>query len=475
MNRTAVNQIRYRWLIILLAVTVAPAAELWAQPSGGVRIFDEGLRVRMDKLPEAREVGFDAGGWADYVLLSFDDQARMRHRTLQQFQLRGWSSMNFKGVHKVYVRGMLNWDVWANNDSSVAGRDYDFREKLERAWYEFDLAQLLQNQTGKQQAFGLKVKAGREYSTIGTALVLSMPMDMIDLNLTIRNWRLRAFLGKSLKNSPNIDESPYISSRQERCLWGIEVGYTGLSTHRPFAYYLSNNDRSTAYPRDPTQKYDYSSRYLGIGSEGSILTKNLSYKAELVAEWGKTYSDGAITRQDKICAMAADIQLEYLFDVQTHPRLMVEYIWGSGDNDRVSSTTATVGGNLAGTRDRAFNGLGFRDTGLAFAPKISNINVYVIGAKFLPLEKYGRLFEKMEVGTKVFFYQKDKADGAVSDPTATQQSSWLGWEWDIYCNWRVTSDLFWTIRYGAFQPGAAFDSSNDSCRQFLYTGMTFSF
>ena len=172
--------------------------------------------------------------------------------------------------------------------------------------------------------------------------------------------------------------------------------------------------------------------------------------------------------------MAADLQLQYVFQVNTHPTLMTEYIWASGDGDR-RIATATAGGNLAGTKDHAFNAFGFRDTGIAFAPRISNINVYMIGAKFNPLEKYNRLFKKMELGTKVFFYQKDKADGAISDTTATLNSSWLGWEWDVYCNWRVTSDLSWTMRYGVFQPGAAYDGNNDSCRHFLYTGLTLSF
>ena len=54
-----------------------------------------------------------------------------------------------------------------------------------------------------------------------------------------------------------------------------------------------------------------------------------------------------------------------------------------------------------------------------------------------------------------------------------ERAGYLGWEMDYFANWRVTSDLAWTIRYGAFQPGAAFE--NDTCRQFLYSGVTFSF
>ena len=94
------------------------------------------------------------------------------------------------------------------------------------------------------------------------------------------------------------------------------------------------------------------------------------------------------------------------------------------------------------------------------------------GAGFRPLEHID-LFQKMELGTKALFFQKATESGPISDTTATDGSPWLGWEWDVYCNWRLTSDLAWTVRYGAFLPGEAFEDR--SCRQFLCTGMTFSF
>lgn len=164
--------------------------------------------------------------------------------------------------------------------------------------------------------------------------------------------------------------------------------------------------------------------------------------------------------------------LEYFFNAPTHPRVSAEYLWGSGDGNRRASSTSTVGGNQAGSPDHAFNAFGFRDTGLAFNPAVSNMHIYQIGASFYPFEQH-RLFNKMEVGTKTFFYHKCSPNGAISDTTGTNTSRWVGWEWDVYCDWRITSDLAWTIRYGAFRPGAAF--ANNSCRRFLYTGVTLSF
>ncbi|MHC4981594.1 MAG: alginate export family protein [Planctomycetota bacterium] len=181
-----------------------------------------------------------------------------------------------------------------------------------------------------------------------------------------------------------------------------------------------------------------------------------------------------VSGQDRICAWALDAQLEYLIEAPTHPKVTAEYMFGSGDSDRRLSATSTVGGNRAGTKDRAFNAFGFRDTGIAFGPSISNIHVYSVGASFFPFEKLEPL-RKMELGTKVFFYHKAHDSGPISDTTATGGSRWLGWEWDVYCDWRLTSDLAWTIRYGLFKPGAAFPTGVDSPRHLLYTGVVFSF
>jgi hypothetical protein len=167
--------------------------------------------------------------------------------------------------------------------------------------------------------------------------------------------------------------------------------------------------------------------------------------------------------------------LEYLLRVPTSPRVRFEYIYGSGDGDRMMSSSSTVGGNAPGTSDRAFNSFGFRDTGIAFAPFVSNIHIYTAGVRLFPLEKVHSIFKKMEVGTNVFFYHRDKSNGPISDTTANRGSGWLGWEWDIYCNWRLTSDLAVTARYGMFRPGAGIGPNFNETRHFFYTGMTFSF
>jgi len=476
-RRMRVNSGQVPYLGVLLVM----AAALWSAPAGaqvqdGRRIYDEQLRVQLDRqTPEAREIGFDAGGWFSFGFFNYDDELGEKH-TLRQYELRAWGSLNVKGVHKFYVRGLVGYDDWnaGDNPKSYVG-DEDTDPEIERAWYELDLGRLLSGQVATRPPVGFKVKVGRQFAEIGTALVLSTPLDMIKFDLDVPNWRLMALLGDAIDDTPNIDGSERVATHQDRCFWGLELTYEGLDHHRPFAYFLSNSDSTGATARrltDPRQSFEYSSRYVGLGSRGTLVSPNLRYQAELVGEWGKTYSEGVTAGRDDICALAADVLLEYLFPGKTHPKVMLEYLYATGDDDRRASSSSTTGGNRPGTNDRAFNAFGFRDTGIAFTPKISNLHIYIVGASFFPFEDH-KLFKKLEVGSKAFFYHKDKSGGPISDTTANTTEQWVGWEWDAYCNWRITSDLTWTLRYGAFRPGTAF--RDQQCRQFLFTAVTFSF
>ena len=463
------------WRSVLAAAVFVLPAMAFGQDTDGVRIYNEELRVALDEqIPLAREMGFDAGGWFNFAFFNYDDASVPKVRTLGRYALRGWASMNIQGVHRAYFRGLLQYDDWHGSDNPTNARGDDFDEQVERAWYEFDLGQLMANESGRRPDIGLRVRVGRQFTTIGSALVLSLPLDAIRFDVTTRDWDITTFLGQAIRNSINIDSSDRVAHRQERCFTGVEMVYKGLGQHRPYVFFLNNQDNTGSHPRDATQSYEYTSRYVGIGGSGPVIAPDLLYRAELVGEWGKTYSSGVTSGRDDVCAMALDAQLIYAPKAPTRPQIALEYLFGSGDGDRLGSPSSTVGGNLAGTRDNSFNAFGFRDTGIALSPRVSNIHIYSAEASFFPLHSVA-LLENLEVGTKVFFYQKAKSAGAITDASAINDAPWVGAEWDIYCNWRITSDLAYTFRWGAFVPGSAYDGGDKTCRQFLYTGMVFSF
>lgn len=465
----------WRWLLVAAALAL-PLASASGQVTDGTRIYDEELRVNLDEqMPLAQEMGFDAGGWFNFAFFDYDDASARKQRTLGRYALRTWASMNVQGVHRAYFRGLLQYDDWHGSDNPTNARGDDFTETVERAWYEFDLGQLMANQSsGRRPPVGLRVRVGRQFTTIGSALVLSMPLDAVRFYVTTHDWDVTTFLGQAIRHTPNIDSSDRVAHRQERCFVGVEATYKGLGQHRPYAFFLNNQDNTGSHPRDAAQSYEYTSRYVGVGSSGPLIGADLLYRAEVVGEWGRTYSNGVAAGRDDICALAIDAQIIYAPKVQTTPKITFEYLFGSGDGDRLGSTTSTIGGNRAGTRDTAFNAFGFRDTGIALSPRVSNIHIYSVGGSFFPFETVA-LLAKMEIGTRLFFYQKAKSAGAISDPAATNDAPWLGFEWDVFCNWRITSDLAYTLRYGAFMPGSAYDGGDRTCRQFLYTGLVFSF
>jgi hypothetical protein len=475
MERSALKKRSTRPVILAVAVSAClllAGGTARGQTGDGVRLYQEQLRVQLDEQAEQQGVGLDAGGWATVGIFHYDDSLG-EDRTLRQVELRAWGSANIDGVHKFYVRGLTGWNDWNTGDSPRGHGDEDVDPLVERAWYELDVARFFSGQpAGVPQALEAKMKVGREFADIGTAFVLSMPLDLIRFDVRRGHWQAMALLGKSVPWVDNIDTSYDVVTHQDRCFWGFQVAYDGFQNHRPFAYFLATEDHSRARPRNPNQKYQYNSRYVGVGSAGSVFLPDLRYQAELVGEFGHTYGVGAVTDPDQICAFGADLLLEYFFHVPARPKVSFEYMYGSGDDDRLTSSSSTDGGNTPGTKDHAFNAFGFRDTGTAFAPEVSNLHIYTVGASFLPFEN-NKLLKRMELGVKTYFYQKAQPGGPVSDTTGFRHGSWVGWEGDVYCDWRITSDLIWTIRYGGFQPGDVF--VKDDCRQMVFTALTYSF
>jgi len=176
------------WGLAAIVVLLPPAPAL-AQDAEDTRIYDEELRVALDEqMPLAREMGFDAGGWFNFAFFNYDDAAARKVRTLGRYALRGWASANIREVHRVYFRGLLQYDDWHSSDNPTNARGDDFTESVERAWYEFNLGQLMANQaSGRRPPVGLRVRVGRQFTTIGSAFVLSVPLDAVRLYVTTQD------------------------------------------------------------------------------------------------------------------------------------------------------------------------------------------------------------------------------------------------------------------------------------------------
>ncbi|TWT41210.1 hypothetical protein RAS1_39040 [Phycisphaerae bacterium RAS1] len=445
---------------------------------------DEKNRERQRIAPVESLLDWQWGGWLDYYLFHFSD-GEQGQRVLQRPSGALWTRLSIdNGAHEFFARVRMRYDYYDFGDEGPREESYlgyEFGKRtgrrrdwvgpnFDRAWYQIDVGRAFR-WTDPSDPAQLKLRIGRQNVQFGTGYVLDMPMDAVLLDGTLYDFNIVGLFGRSIASFPNIDRSRPVDSHSNRRFYGVQVAYDAIQHHRPFVYALWNDDKIDERPADPYQSYSYDSFYFGGGARGE-LAHNLNYWFEATYESGHNYGDGMIFRQDYIDAWGLNAGLEYLWDLPTRPRAAFEYMFASGDGDRLSSPTNALGGNRNGREDNSFVGFGFRDTGISLAPTLSNLHVWKASGSLAPFEKV-ELLRDMELGANFFLYNKHHARAAISDPLADQMEGFVGWEMDYFVNWRLASDLSWTLRWGSFFPGDAYEDKD--YRHFLFTGLTWSF
>ncbi len=434
------------------------------------RAIEEMVRAEREKLsPVTEKFELDYGGYYSLFLFLYDDGVNSS-RTFRRHDLRLWTRIGLDaGAHEIYARSRLSFIDFNPGDQFDDEDDVEGMN-LERGFYKFDLSKAMLAYADRRIRYNVEFKIGRDLAEFGTGFVLSTPLDQVWIRATCQAFELTGLVGKTLGSSQDFDLSRN-PERTRRTFFGLQGKYRGFERHQPFAYVLWQRDHIDDNIPTVAQRYDYDSFYVGLGSTGEVIP-NLRYSTELAFETGHSFSSGAFQRKNNISAWAWDFELEYLFRTKGKPRVGLEYMFASGDPDRLASPTSTVGGNSKGFQDTSFIGFGYRDTGLSFAPRLSNVHVWRAGASFFPLEGHER-FDRLEVGTSWFLYHKHHSAAAVSDPTATNGSGYLGWEMDYFANWDISTDFSATVRYGVFLPGDAF--LDRTTRTYLLVGFTWNF
>ncbi len=485
-DRDAQNlDVRVLWWVcgVFLGLAIWVAGSAQAQSSSrSRRAFDERFRLRMDEsVPSGKRAVFGYGGWFRSSFWDADDNVDRngdgrddgRH-VLRRQQLRLWGDVNLDQVHHFYVRGRLDYLDW-NSGTSFDGRDSDWDgPDLDRLWYEFKLSAAQRAYGWDSTDFDFTVRLGRQYVEMGTGLALSVPLDAVWMTCRSGDWRLSGLLGLSVSDAHNIDQSVPGDSEENRRYWGVQVNYDRWRDHEIFAYYFAQDDGDAGKVL-LGQTFGYDSQYVGVGSRGAFFSPQVQYTVEIVGEFGKSYAwtiQNEPPDRENIQAWAFDTELRYLMSDKNRTEWLVEYLLASGDTDRYFSPTNTVGGNRPHSKDRGFSGWGFRNTGMVLVPEISNLGMARVGVSTFPVPD-NVLWRRFQVGTDLFVYHKQNRDGAMSDSLSTDASAFVGLGLDFYANWRIVSDVAWTIRYGLFMPGDALVSETD--RQQLFTGVTLSF
>jgi hypothetical protein len=479
----------------LIGLSVARTAAAQVSP-GGADLIQREQRLRelqqlqLDNrqrvntaIPEGQRYYFDYGAFVQFNYLSLDDPQGNNHG-LRETDFIPYARLNIDGVHELFARGRFGWRDFNDGDSFDGRGDEPVDGDLERGYYRFDL-QRAQGAYGKGNPgdFQLVFQGGRDLAYWANGLVLGQVLDGVMVTTSYGRLTLDAIAGVTPVRTVDIDPSrPNFDHNTRRGFYGGMLS-ADLGNHRPFLYGLYQRD----YNEDDElttglidTNYEYNSAYIGIGSAGAIGDR-IRYGVEFAYEFGDTLSNsfeiapgGALNpiaqTEDDISAWAFNAKLDYLANDVHETRLSSELILASGDDDRGTSSS-TFNGNRAGTTDTGFNAFGLLNTGLAFAPDVSNLIVLRGGLATFPLPDSGA-FRRMQVGIDVFGFAKFDSDAPIDEPTA--DTRFLGWEPDVYLNWQITSDLTLALRYGAFFPREeAF--GNDDVRQFFYGGVTFAF
>lgn len=464
--------VRWRLWPALAALGVVPA--LAQEPPASLltqqrQIDDRLQQERLERAPLSETLDWQYGGWVDYFSFMIDDGIQSQ-RLYQRPGVALWSRVRLdNGAHELFARVRLRYNYYNPGDEYERQRDWEGPD-FDRAWYQVDIGRALRL-TRPSDWLQMKARLGRQEVLFGTGFALDQPLDAAWLETTLGDWRVDGLFGRSPQSYLNVDRSTPVSSHSSRRFFGVQVAYTGIERHEPFAYAIWNDDATDETPRDRFQNYAYDTQYFGFGSRGQVLPR-LQYWAEAVFETGRSYGDGAFLSRDYVQAYGWDVGLEYLFAGPMRKRLMLEYMFGSGDPDRVFNATGAAGGNRGGGKDSSLVTFGFRDTGMAAALATSNLHIWKAGGSLTPLESI-RPFEQLEVGSNWFLYHKHHARAAISDGTADEFAGYVGWEMDYFINWRFASDVSWTIRWGLFFPGDAY--SDQGTRNFLFSGITWSF
>jgi len=314
----------------------------------------------------------------------------------------------------------------------------------------------------------INFSVGRKYYSIGTGIILNGRGDgaeavwhtsIFSLNL------LGLYTGFLLK-----DDNPYklndkdITDGAKRVFGGGTVS-TVVFNQKIYLFGLVQIDNSDQEEFFET-KYD--SQYYGIGLDG-VVFGNMSYYAEFIYERGTSYiSSDRSTAHEKsnISAFAGNSGVYYYVPAALNPMLIFQYSFGSGDENR----TSYAGSNrLAGAsgNDKGFITFGTFAGGYALKPQLGNIHVIRAGFSFTP-------FNNMSLGSKYFYYLKDKKEAPINSGEAALPKAFIGQGVDVSFRWQILYDLSMYINYGLFIPGDAYDNVSKVNRNFVMAGVNLS-
>jgi hypothetical protein len=446
-------------------------------------VADPSLIPRGGTLEERTYV--DVGGFNSFTFLNLNDSDTNSRRLIQN-DLVLFARASIDGGHNFFARTRFRYRDFSPGDSFDGRGDGWSEPFIDRYWYEFDSASLDAVEGRPARDWGVNVRVGRQFVDWGAGLVLSETLLAVMPTLTFGPATIEGLAGVTPGDESIVDfdasRAEYNSDTQ-RGFFGLRISGRDQGGSELYGFVMRmedyNTDTASSVP-NVTQPVDfnYDAWYLGVGATGSLSADSLLL-GELVYESGASRSDPLLTpdgsqTRETIHAFAARAQIVHFLRDARDTRLSAEILLASGDSDR-RSPTDTVGGNAPGTNDTGFNSMGFANTGLAFSPSLSNLWSTRLGVSAFPfrtMESTGDgAVDQLQLGADLFFFNKFNRSAPVDEPS--DDTMYLGTEFDLSANYRITSDLAIGLRWGVFFPGSALEA--DNTRNFVLATVTLSF
>lgn len=482
--------------VVALHAQAPPSVPVQAGPSQTqvleqqLQEFDQVYRLRTAPGRTISEkLLLDYGVLARFGVYSIDDAFSHAH-ILRQTDIDMYLLAELGGAHRFFGLLRFLYNDWSNGEDFEGEGDGLENPIGDKYWYEFDLRGLITSETGARPDYNFNAKLGRQYVTWGSGLTLNNTLyaGLFDIEYAKFGFTALAGITPSTGTVDYDFTRPRFNNQAERAFFGGNLEYRGLANHVPYAFFLIQRDENdddptsfqTLFGEFPTL-FKYDSEYFGLGSRGSIGSR-IRYRVEGVYETGHGLSNSfdpftflpVEQTEENIDAWAGVAAATYLLGDQGDSRFDAAFLIGSGDSDRLNSS-GTFGGNRRGTRDHAFNTIGYVDTGLALAPDVTNLVQLKLGGSTAPFGNSDPLLRGLRLGAYGYLFGKTISDGPISVPTVRGES-FLGGEIDLYLDWRFTSDFSMSVRYGIFLPNTdAFPDDQDKPRQFFYAGVTYAF
>jgi hypothetical protein len=438
----------------------------------------ESMRQDDAVMPVEQRALIDYGGYLSLGYFSIDDRVGENH-VLRQYELLGYGRVNLDGAHEIFARARIGWRDFHSGDSFDGRGDEPIDGDLDRGYYRFDLQRAIAASRGETIIYDLVIQAGRDLAYWANGLVLAQTIDGVIGSFTWEDLDIDFVGGVTPTRTVDFDSSrPAFDHTTRRGFYGAMMSYQ-VGPHRPYVYGLwQSDDNKDDFARiaGVDTSFHYDSWYIGFGSAGALSDRML-YGVEIVYEGGRGLASSVdragnpiAQSEEDIAAFAADLRFDYLLPDPRHTRFTLELLLASGDEERLHGSN-TFGGNQPGSDDHSFNAFGAINTGLAFAPAVSNLAMVRLGASTVPFTT-GEPWKRIQAGADLLAYWKLRADAAIDEPTSGDH--YLGFEPDLFLNWQVTNDVTLAVRYGVFFPGSAI-AGDGSPRQFFFFGVTYAF